>query len=273
MKFCYCDESGTGSEPVAVMVGVIVDSQRMHLTKHDWRDLLETLSTVTGRVVNEIHTRDFYAGNTPWRSIPGNKRSRIVTEILEWLNERKHNIVISAINKTNYEKLKNEGKIYREINTIWKALGFHLILAIQKAHQNLLSNKGNTIFVLDNENKEDFNFKKLIYEPPIWSETYYKRKLNQEHLDNIIDVPYFADSKHVPLIQLADFISFFIRRYIEITEGYDSPRYNGEEDRLEDWLSLISARCIASNFTYPKKGRCECAELFFNLAPDCIKNL
>lgn len=33
MKFCYVDESGTGDEPYAVMVGIVVDTQRMHVTK------------------------------------------------------------------------------------------------------------------------------------------------------------------------------------------------------------------------------------------------
>jgi len=31
MKFCYLDESGIGDEPYAVMVGIIVDAQRMHV--------------------------------------------------------------------------------------------------------------------------------------------------------------------------------------------------------------------------------------------------
>ena len=46
MKVCYCDESGTGDEPIAVLVGVVVDSQRMHVTKEHWGDLLENLSTI-----------------------------------------------------------------------------------------------------------------------------------------------------------------------------------------------------------------------------------
>jgi len=43
MKFCYIDESGTGDEPYAVMIGVIVDSSRMHVTKKDWAELLSIL--------------------------------------------------------------------------------------------------------------------------------------------------------------------------------------------------------------------------------------
>jgi len=38
MKICYFDESGTGEEPVAVVTGVIVGTQRMHVTKEHWSD-------------------------------------------------------------------------------------------------------------------------------------------------------------------------------------------------------------------------------------------
>jgi hypothetical protein len=54
MKLCYCDESGTGDEPIAVMVGIIVDAQRMHVTKEHWGDLLTGLSRVVGRAIDEI---------------------------------------------------------------------------------------------------------------------------------------------------------------------------------------------------------------------------
>ena len=57
MKLCYCDESGTGKEPIAVMVGVVVDSQRMHITKEDWDELLNHLSDIVGVQLDEIHTR------------------------------------------------------------------------------------------------------------------------------------------------------------------------------------------------------------------------
>jgi len=73
MKVCYCDESGTGDEPIAVMVGVIVDAQRMHVTKTNWKDLLVSLSRVVGKPVEEVHTRDFYAGNDCWRALRGDQ--------------------------------------------------------------------------------------------------------------------------------------------------------------------------------------------------------
>jgi len=39
VQFIYLDESGTGDEPVAVMVGIIADSHRMRVTKEHWNSL------------------------------------------------------------------------------------------------------------------------------------------------------------------------------------------------------------------------------------------
>jgi len=71
MKLCYCDETGMGNEPIAIMVGVIVDAQRMHVTKQHWRGLLATLSAICGHELAEIHTRDFYSGSGVWREMEG----------------------------------------------------------------------------------------------------------------------------------------------------------------------------------------------------------
>lgn len=115
MKLCYCDESGTGDEPYAVMTGIIVDSQRMHKTKEHWNNLLDSLSRIIGKEVIELHTRDFYPGNGIWRGINGAQRAKIISLILEWLNERKHDIIFTAIEKRLIIKKKILGKFIKRL--------------------------------------------------------------------------------------------------------------------------------------------------------------
>jgi len=57
MKICYFDESGTGQEPVAVVIGIVVDTQRMHVTKEHWASLLADLSAIAGKPLQELHSR------------------------------------------------------------------------------------------------------------------------------------------------------------------------------------------------------------------------
>ena len=272
VKLCYCDESGTGDEPIAVMVGVVVDVTRMHLTKSHWEELLEVLSEITERQVREFHTRDFYSGRGVFRNIDGDQRSDIISIIHEWLAERKHHVVYTSVLKESYETAKLAQFIPDELNTIWRYLGFHLVLAMQKYCQKSSSNKGHTIYIFDNEDREEARFADIILRPPGWSDEYYDRGAKQAQLDQIVDVPYFCDSRNVALIQLADFFSYFLRRYAEI-EGGDKPRYKGEAEKISGWVKDFSKRSIGRQYIYPRKNRNEAQEMFFKHAPPSIRNL
>lgn len=269
MKFCYIDESGTGSEPYAVMVGIIVDAQRMKPTKADWNGLLEKLSKIIGKDVPEFHTRDFYPGNGIWRGISGNDRKLIISEILKWLVARKHQLAISSIDKEKYkaERAKNSNLV--DIKSLWQMLALHIVLSIQKAHSKIAKNKGNTVLVFDREVTEEQSFTELLLSPPSWSETYYGRGKKEEPLDQIIDVPHFADSTHVPLLQVADVAAYFVRRFLEL-ENDDKERYEGEKATVSEWATTIFSQAMHLKYRYPRRDRCNCAQTFFDCAPQII---
>lgn len=272
MKLCYCDETGTGEEPFAVLLGVVVDASRMHVTKDDWSDLLAQLSKMVGQEFQELHTRNFYAGTGIWKNLTGEERSDAIDYFIDWFADRKHNGVFSAIDKAQHNIMKNDGKIPEEIDTVWKAMGFHVALAIQKNFQAEPKNKGNTIFIFDEEVKEETRFQKLLLKPPAWSDSYYGKKKKQERFCQLVDAPYFADSKNVGLLQVADFLAYFVRRHIEISENAIPEKYNGEAEKVSAWFEKIKARSIPYQSMFPKRQRCETADLFWNLAPECIRN-
>jgi hypothetical protein len=273
VNLCYCDESGTGNEPIAVMTGIVVDASRMHVTKQHWKNLLALLSEETGRQIVELHTRNFYSGNEAFRSIEGPKRFQLMSMIFKWLADRKHHVVYSAVLKSEYYSARTAGFIPDELNTIWRFLGFHLVLSMQKYCQCEHGVKGHTIFVFDNEEREHMRFTDIIERPPAWSDTYYKRSKKQEQLDQVVDVPYFGDSRDVGLIQLADVASFVLRRYAEIKEKLVGQKYPDEEARIEEWVRLLLSRSIGSRCIYPARGRDYAENLFFNVAPPSIRNL
>ena len=128
VNICYSDESGMGEEPIATMVGIIADAGRMHLTKQDWHDLLEILNNITKRTIVELKTSDFYSGNGVWRDLNGNQRASVIGSVFEWLIKRKHHIVYSSVLKESFYDGKSNNSIPREVNTIWRFLGFHIVL-------------------------------------------------------------------------------------------------------------------------------------------------
>lgn len=273
VRFCYCDESGTGEEPIATMVGIVADSQRMHVTKEHWADLLGDLSKMVGRPVREFHTADFYRGNGVWRDLDGNTRSAIITAIFEWVEARKHSIVYASVVKEPFYQAVKDGNVPDELNTLWRFLGFHVILAMQRHCQRQTGVKGHTLFVFDNQEREKARFADLIASAPDWSDEYYGRAKKQGKLDQLVDCPYFADSQDAILLQVADCFAFFARRHAEIQAGLVGPRYSGEDALVAGWMKTFAGRSIGRGHIYPKIGRNGAQDLFYSHAPACLRDL
>lgn len=271
MKFTYIDESGTGDEPYAVMVGVVVDAQRMRPTKDNWDSLLSSLSEITGREVKEFHTKDFYAGNGIWRGLPGGKRAEIITAIVDWFCARGHSIFYSAIDRQRYDVEYADHAYTKSLGSLWKVLAFHLSLSIQRSHQKFPHPKGNTVLIFDAHKRDEEAFSELILDPPEWAYGYFLEKKQEKRLDQIIDVPHFVDSRHVGMIQLADCVSFILRRQLELEDGGKEERYDGEADIISKWATSIIQQCKSKPSIYPKVGRSEAAEYFYQLAPDSLR--
>ena len=145
----------------------------------------------------------------------------------------KHRVVFSSAYRDHYDQDYGMQRIPDELNTLWRFLGFHLVLSLQKYCQRFEGIKGNTVLIFDNEHREEMRFTDILMRPADWSGEYYGKKRKQEPLDQVIDVPYFGDSKEVSLIQLADFLAFFLRRYAEIKERVQPARYAEEEERMD----------------------------------------
>jgi len=252
----------------------------MRPTKLHWDGLLNYLSEeLVGKEITEIHTHEFYRGNGVWRGIDGPQRSAIIDVIFEWLLERKHHVIFTAIDVNKFFEEHKENQFSQDIESLWQFLSFHITLSLQRCMQGAKrggtkrkkETKNNSVLVFDHQHREQNNFTELLLNPPDWSRTYYDKVKHQYDLAKIIDVPHFVDSKQVGMIQLADFISFFLRKYLEIENGFEEESYDGELDKLREWYGMIESRCICLSNTFPKKGRCKTAEYFYDFIPESLK--
>jgi hypothetical protein len=261
MKFCYCDESGTGGEPFGVMAAILVDSQRMHVTKSEWNDLLEKLSGLAGRKINEFHTADFYPGNSPWRSLSGKQRTEIVNAIISWLDRRSHKIIVTSVDNEKFRQSRSGGPVFSEVRTPWVSMAFHTVLSVQKAMQGEKGVKGATVFVFDKKGEGEADLINLVKAPPGWSDSYYARK-KEPALNCVIDVPHFVDSAHVPLVQVADLAAYLMRRFCEFQSGRITEKYEGERAYVEGCVEAIRPSMVQASAVYAAKGASPLAEFF-----------
>ena len=114
----------------------------------------------------------------------------------------------------------------------------HLILGLQRHHQNVKKNKGHTLFVFDHVSEGE-ELLELVRNLPEELGEFYSQKSGSIPLDQLIDVPYFADSQDVELIQVADLIAFILRLYSELGEGLIEEKFHGERERLREWIGLM----------------------------------
>jgi len=273
VKFCYFDESGMGDEPYLVVAGIVVDAARMHVTKDAWVEFLDYLTVKAGRKVNEFHARDFYRGSGMWHGTDGAERTRIIEAILAWVENRKHTCVFSGINKKTYKAVLATDARLKQFKSAWCAAATHCVLQVQKQHQREKKNKGHSVLIFDREVTEETDISRLVNQPPQWTDSFYNRTRKQASLDQIIDVPFFADSKHILLAQVADLFAYILRTSAEIQDGLLDEKYAGEGEKMEEWANRIASIAQPRASRYPSKGRCDAAQLYWDLAPEPIKGL
>ena len=251
------------------MVGVVADAQRARVSRGHWDEFLEDLSALVGQEIQEIHTHAFYRGAGIWRQLDGAQRRETENRICDWLIERHHSVIYSAVDKTKFATDFNREEIAVSIGSVWLLMATHLCLSLQKHHQSFPKNKGNTILIFDEEVQQKDNFLQFVLTPPDWTDSYYKKEPKQARLDQILDVPHFVDSKHVGLIQLADFASFILRRHIELHFG-DPEKFAGEKTHIDSCAGKIIGCSIPKSAIFMDRGRCQVADTYRRYAPACV---
>jgi uncharacterized protein DUF3800 len=274
MKFAYVDETGTGDGTSVIVVSIVVDAHRMHITKKDWDVFVDDFAKQTGKKVKELHFRDFYKGRDQWSGLPGDRRAAGITFLLDWLAEGKHKVTFSAVHRGAFDgKVKAKHEYVQDVANAWRAAALHVLLQLQKEHQKQKSNKGHTVLIFDREDRDEKELINLFRAPPTWTDTYYERGKKQEQLDQFVDVPYFADSEHVLLVQAADMIAYLLGRHTKLIDDKEAPAYADETKRIARWIEQIQSILLPTAGRYPKKARCECADFYWELCPASLREL
>ncbi len=268
MKICYVDETGTdGRSPLIVMVGVIADSQRLNRTRTEFAAVLETLDQVPPTALRELKSSDLYKGNGPWRKIGGKERHDVIEGLCKWVCDRKHHLALAAIDLDAASKNSLAGL------DVWISAALHIALQVQRRYQGVKGNKGHTFLVFDEHKRLADPLAELLFDPPAWTDAYYRRGPRQEALDQIVDSAFYARSHHVGLVQVADLFSFIFRRYAELMDFGMSEAFEGELAKISSWVDMLSPRLLDRSHRWPRRPQGEAQEWYGAVAPASLLNL
>ena len=269
MKFCYVDESIQGGD-ITVVAGVLVDAGRMHRTKIDWDELLDSLRSQSQFGLPELKGRELYRGQNFWRQWDGGERTILINTLINWMAERKHKVTFGAVSKDRLQGTRGEFDLDGfQQSTEWSIAAMHLLLGIQKTCQIQKNNKGKTVFVFD-EASGGKSLVQLVLHPPAATDGFYSRAKATMQLDQVVDVPYFADSRHVGLIQLADLLAYLLCLFAALAEGIVDEAYDGEREKLTGWISQMRPVLLRDSSRWPKSSRDPCTTFFRNVAPPSL---
>lgn len=266
MKFVYIDESGKDDAQFAVLCGVAFDHHRMKKTKLAWIKFIKWLNT-KGVPVSELHASEFFAGKGVWyKKFDASKRKELITYIIKWLGLRSHEFCVVAVDKEKFSEAKKNSKHVVYTN-LWFFLSTHLLFAFSKRYQGEHGVKGDFVAVFD-EGCVGGEFNKFIISD--MAKDLFKEYLGKKGDIKLSDVPFSANSKFSSLIQIADFVTFFVRRKNELENG-SKEKYIGEKVDIDRFYKELVKSRIEQRFVYKKTQRSIVENLFYDLAPEFIR--
>ena len=259
MKFCYVDETGLlNSDPCVVMAGIIVDAQRHQRTRDEFHGgLFDDAKDYFSPDRGEMKATRLFFGRGRWKAVPFEVRRELVLKLCGWVAERKHSVVLSAIEKGRLGSCT-------EIDDAWLGAGLHIALQNQRVHKQHGA-KGRTVLIFDDNKQKMPQFCDLLWDPPEWTDDYYNRDAKKPALDLIIDSAFAVKSQHAGLVQVADLYAFVFRRHVELTDYAKSEEFAGERELLGECLGLIGPRVIKKGQRYPRGSTA--GDLLASLAP------
>lgn len=271
MKICYVDETGIdGKDRHVVMVGILVDAYGLNKTRVEFDGIFSALQRTT--IMKELKGTKMIFGNDEWRKVDESIREEITDSFCNWVVERKHSIVLSAIDRTLF-KPEADDTIPKQCKDIWVAGGLHIVLQIQKHFQKEKKNKGHTFLIFDDNPVFAKRLSDLLWKPPAWIDDYYGRKPKQDPLDQIINTTFTVNSEHAGLVQVADIFAVIFKRHAELRDPQTKEKVPGERVQNQKYVDILKQRLLPKSARWPSKNKSASAKWFSSIAPESLRSL
>ena len=274
MKFIYIDESGGKSHSgVFTMFGIMVDAYKLRKVTSDFDQKLETLFKRHSGGTPDLKTSKLISGSGGWKVIGTQERKNILKDICHLaVNEGK--IFGIGLSFESFDTACRSGHGQPKSFDYWLAGAAFIACLVQKKMQGKRSNKGHTIFIIDDNMRRVAALSDLLYEGNSWLDGLYQGGKSQsskqppDRFNRIINAAFAIKSNHSSLIQFADAISYVYRRHLELQGGKSKQSWIGEKIYYEDLVKILESK-------REKLGRCpdEPSVKFYNEAKHSSWNL
>lgn len=270
MKVCYVDESGNQEhDPCLVMVGLIIDTARLNRTREEFKEVFSIVQGLFDEDLKELKASKIISGGGRWRNVSPDIRKKIAEFFCGWIVDRKHNIALAAIDRSQFARMK-ESQANQPNFDPWLGTSLHIALQLQKHHQMQKKNKGRTYLFVDENKRYADRLAELLFDPPEWTDTYYNRGKKQTRLDQLIDSAFAVKSHHAGIVQVADLFAYILRRFAELRDYGSEEAWEGERTLIEGYAKILASRLIPRATRWPARPKSLCAQWYNKISPPSL---
>jgi hypothetical protein len=251
MKFVYVDETGDkGQTDVLVMTGLLIDAYLLRKYTASFDHMFKRFLAKHPGTPGELKTKVFINGSGGWSKVDPGERKKFLEDVCD-LAADCSTIFAVAFSFENFEKAANAGHC-QPFKSYWVAAAMFIAALVQKQMKKKQKNKGHTVFICDDNQREMSNFSDALYNADPWFDPIYQTSKTKggksiwcdvpahERFDQIINTGFAIKSEHSSLVQVADAVSYAYRRHLELKS--DNEKWVGERQYFASLVSKLPKR-------------------------------
>lgn len=277
MHFFYIDEAGCDlrdlknpESPIFILGGIIVTDEGWNKTYKEFENIISTYFNHEVPKKFELHSHELLSpkGDGFFKNHPRSARSELAADLLELIRDRKHQIMMLAIEKSKLSAQNTTGirnKDHVELKVPYLLCYDNAISMIESYVKDKLGSSARGLVIID----EKEGIKKEIEEI-----TKFRRfdVVKSKRIKWISEFSYAVDSKKNPMIQLSDLCCFITKKFLGIESGYHDSYPVEAKVFYRDMYSIIDSRLIRKRIVQEEGRHADAFNAFMNAIAPKIKN-
>jgi hypothetical protein len=244
MYLFYIDESG---DPFAwdqndnfVLAGIAIHEGQVRILSHQLDDIQKNYFPSINIPI-EFHAGVIHSGKDRYRRIDENTRIQIIDDVYKIINDAGYPNLITFATAIHVSAVENGGQALEDcLEDLCQRFNTFLKYQFQAGFKD----KG--LLIMDKSGREN-RIREIMND-------FEQKGTCNGYLGNIMDVPYFADSKHTRMLQLADFVAYAFGRYLN---SHDRSFF----DKISKRISRKDEKTVGFKHITDKSQNCSCIAL------------
>ena len=248
MHFFYIDEAGCNGRdlcnvesPIFVLASLIVSDEKWNMTN---KRFSEIISAYFDDVPDdfELHAEQLFSptGDGPFRGHDRHRRNDLANQLLDLIEEKSHHTAYFAIDKSALQaNLPPELGIkqYLDFSAPYLICFDYLLSLFEWYTKVRLGQSARAMIILDEKREFESEIRTIV--------RYQKYQVPEtRRLKWIVEFSYPVSSHKNPMIQIADLLSYLIKKFLEIENGYRDGYAAQVKTVYRDFYSRIDSRLI-----------------------------